>query len=184
MAPKQPLPNISEDELIDLAGGATMLLAKGLIEKGKVKKANWTFPEVKAVVDDGKESREACWNLRSITFQRNECACEVSLVQRKLCVHSLAAYLVLAVKEGYLKLTDDIEPTQVKANEAKPADEKSAASANNLSSAGPKLRTINLSPKKGTPIEVRFIIPPNIATSSQRDEIICRLELRIDDVQV
>jgi len=77
-----------------------MLLAKGLIEKGKVKKANWTFPEVKAVVDDGKESREACWNLRSITFQRNECACEVSLVQRKLCVHSLAAYLVLAVKEG------------------------------------------------------------------------------------
>ncbi|NDD71459.1 hypothetical protein EBZ97_05385 [bacterium] len=74
MAPKQPLPNISEDELIDLAGGATMLLAKGLIEKGKVMKANWTFPEVKAVVDDGKESREACWNLRSITFQRNECA--------------------------------------------------------------------------------------------------------------
>jgi superfamily II DNA or RNA helicase len=184
MAPKQPLPNISEDELIDLAGGATMLLAKELIAKGKVKKANWTFPNVQAVVDDGKESREACWNLRSITFQRNECACEVSLVQRKLCVHSLAAYLVLAVKEGYLKLTDDIELTKVKADEAKPTEEKNPTSANNLSSAGPKLRTINLSPKKGTPIEVRFIIPPNIATSSQRDEIICRLELRIDDVQV
>jgi len=91
MAPKQPLPNISEDELIELAGGATMLLAKELIAKGKVKKALWSFPNVQAVVDDGKESREACWNLRSITFQRNECGCEVSLVQRKLCVHSLAA---------------------------------------------------------------------------------------------
>ena len=29
MAPRQPLPNISEDDLIDLAGGATVLLAKG-----------------------------------------------------------------------------------------------------------------------------------------------------------
>jgi hypothetical protein len=47
----------------------------------------------------------------------------------------------------------------------------------------PKLRTINLSPKNGTPIEVRFIIPPD-GYSSQHDEIICRLELRINGNQV
>jgi hypothetical protein len=45
MAPKQPLPNISEDDLIELAGGATMLLAKELIAKGKVKKALWIIPQ-------------------------------------------------------------------------------------------------------------------------------------------
>jgi hypothetical protein len=37
LAPRQPLPNISEDDLIDLAGGATVLLAKELVAKGKVK---------------------------------------------------------------------------------------------------------------------------------------------------
>ena len=103
MAPRQPLPNISEDDLIDLAGGATVLLAKELIAKGMVKKALWTPPVAEALVDDGTESREARWNLRSVTFQRNECGCDVSVVRRKLCVHSVAAYLVLATKEGYLK---------------------------------------------------------------------------------
>ena len=85
MAPRQPLPALTEDDLIDLAGGATVLLAKELVRKGKVKKAIWAFPNVEALVDDGTESREARWNLRSITFQRNECACEVSVRQRKLC---------------------------------------------------------------------------------------------------
>jgi len=59
MAPRQPLPNISEDDLIDLAGGATVLLAKELVAKGKVKKAVWSAPVVEALVDDGTESREA-----------------------------------------------------------------------------------------------------------------------------
>ncbi|MEY4033231.1 MAG: hypothetical protein RL492_425 [Verrucomicrobiota bacterium] len=110
MAPRQPLPTLSEDDLIDLAGGATVLLAKQLVLKGKVKKALWVFPNVEALVDDGTESREARWNLRSITFQRNECACEVSVRQRKLCVHSAAAYLALAVKEGTIKLTNEAPP--------------------------------------------------------------------------
>ena len=72
MAPRQPLPNITEDDLIDLAGGATVKFAQELVAKGKVKKALWTAPVVEALVDDGTETREARWNLRSITFQRNE----------------------------------------------------------------------------------------------------------------
>ena len=43
MAPRQPLPALTEDDLIDLAGGATVLLAKQLVLKGKVKKAIWAF---------------------------------------------------------------------------------------------------------------------------------------------
>ena len=126
MAPRQPLPALSEDDLIDLAGGATVLLAKQLVLKGKVKKALWTFPNVEAVVDDGTESREARWNLRSITFQRNECACEVSVRQRKLCVHSAAAYLALAAKEGTIKLTEDAppKPTAAPPGAASPPDAK------------------------------------------------------------
>ena len=31
---------------------------------------------------------------------------------------------------------------------------------------------------------MRFIIPPNIVTAAARDEIICRLELRVDGAQV
>ena len=120
MAPRQPLPNISEDDLVDLAGGATVLLAKELVAKGKVKKALWTPPVAEALVDDGTESREARWNLRSVTFQRNECGCEVSVGRRKLCVHSVAAYLVLAGKEGYLK-AESTPPPKPAAPPGKPA---------------------------------------------------------------
>jgi hypothetical protein len=105
MAPRQPLPNISEDDLIDLAGGATVLLAKELVAKGKVKKALWVAPVAEALVDDGTESREARWNLRSITFQRNECGCDVSVGRRKLCVHSVAAYLALAASGMFVLST-------------------------------------------------------------------------------
>lgn len=128
------MPALTEDDLIDLAGGATVLLAKQLVLKGKVKKAIWAFPNVEALVDDGTESREARWNLRSITFQRNECACEVSIRQRKLCVHSAAAYLALAAKEGTIKLTEDAPPkpaaaskTDVKENSKSAKTEPTAA---------------------------------------------------------
>ncbi len=188
MAPRQPLPNISEDDLIDLAGGATVLLAKGLVAKGKVKKAHWTAPVVEALVDDGTESREARWNLRSITFQRNECGCSVSLLQRKLCVHSVAAYISLAIKEGYFKGDETpAKPSPVALKETKgdKIDKKSETLKEpDAAQAGPRLKSITLSHTRGTPIEVRFIIPPNITTAAQRDEIICRLELRVDDVQV
>jgi hypothetical protein len=182
MAPRQPLPKISEDDLIDLAGGATVKFAQELVTKGKVRKALWTAPVVEALVDDGTESREARWNLRSITFQRNECGCEVSVGRRKLCVHSVAAYLALAQKEGYLKPEEPAkavpaapkpEPAKVGTAEAgRPAAKETSAPA------GPRLKSLTLSDKRGTPIEVRFIIPPNIATAAQRDEIICRLEPR------
>ncbi|MFN5804944.1 MAG: hypothetical protein ACK467_04890, partial [Opitutia bacterium] len=178
MAAPAPLPNISEDDLIDLAGGATVLQAKTLVRQGKVRKAAWKAPNVEALVEDAKGSREARWNLRSVTFQRNECGCDVSLVQRKLCVHSVAAYLALAVKEGRIKLEEEPAPAPKPAE--KPAEKRPAAEA----AAGPRLRSISLSNRKGTPIEVRFIIPPNIATAAQRDEIICRLELRVEGVQV
>ena len=188
MAPRQPLPALTEDDLIDLAGGATVLLAKQLVLKGKVKKAVWAFPNVEALVDDGTESREARWNLRSITFQRNECACEVSVRQRKLCVHSAAAYLALAAKEGTIKLEDEAPPKPTAASPAASKTDvkeksKTAKTEPTAAAQGPKLKSLNLSPKRGTPIEVRFIIPPNIATAAQRDEIICRLELRIDGIQ-
>ena len=194
MAPRQPLPNISEDDLIDLAGGATVLLAKELVAKGKVKKALWTPPVAEALVDDGKESREARWNLRSVTFQRNECGCEVSVGRRKVCVHSVAAYLVLATKEGYMK-PETMAPPKPAAPPGKPATatttkEKTADTKKEKSKeaettpAGPRLKSLTLSEKRGTPIEVRFIIPPNIVTAAARDEIICRLELRVDGAQV
>ncbi|MFM2211538.1 MAG: hypothetical protein RL639_732, partial [Verrucomicrobiota bacterium] len=174
MAPRQPLPNISEDDLIDLAGGATVLLAKELVAKGKVKKALWTPPVAEALVDDGTESREARWNLRSVTFQRNECGCDVSVGRRKLCVHSVAAYLVLAAKEGYLK-AEPAPPAKPAAPPGKPpttavTKEKTTDSKKEKSKqaeatpAGPRLKSLTLSEKRGTPIEVRFIVPPNIAT--------------------
>ncbi|GBL43819.1 hypothetical protein EMGBD4_13180 [Verrucomicrobiota bacterium] len=124
MAARQPLPHITEDDLIDLAGGATVRLAKELVTKGKVKKALWTAAVVEALVDDGAETREARWNLRSITFQRNECGCEVSVGRRKLCVHSVAAYLALAQKEGYHqpdKAPDTVKPTAPAAKSSPPA---------------------------------------------------------------
>jgi len=190
MASRLPLPNITEDDLIDLAGGATVLLAKQLISKGKVKKALWTSPVVEAEVDDGEESREAKWNLRSITFQRNECGCDVSVVQRKLCVHSVAAYLSLAYKEGYLKPEANTAAKPAPAEPApapvveKKASVKTKAKPEAEAAPGPKLKSLTLSAKRGTPIEVRFIIPPNIGPAAQRDEIICRLELRTDGIQV
>jgi len=179
MAAPTPLPTISEDDLIDLAGGATVLQAKALVLKGKVRKATWKAPLVEALVEDDKGSREARWNLRSVTFQRNECGCDVSVVKRKLCVHSVAAYLALAVKEGIIKLEEE-KPAAPAPTSEKPADRRAAAEAG----AGPRLRSISLSSRKGTPIEVRFIIPPNIPTAAARDEIICRLELRVEGVQV
>ena len=192
MAPRQPLPNITEDDLIDLAGGATVKFAQELVAKGKVKKALWTAPVVEALVDDGTETREARWNLRSITFQRNECGCEVSVGRRKLCVHSVAAYLALAQKEGYLKPAEPAKVTAAPAPARSLRDDAPAKATTKTAAAkpaaaaptGPRLKSLTLSEKRGTPIEVRFIIPPNIATAAKRDEIICRLELRVDDVQV
>ena len=109
MAAKSPLPNITEDDLIDLAGGATVLQAKALVRGGKVRRASWNAPVVEALVEEEKGSREARWNLRSVTFQRNECGCEVSVKQRKVCIHSVAAYLALAVKEGRIKIEEEKE---------------------------------------------------------------------------
>lgn len=193
MAPRHPLPDISEDDLIDLAGGATVLKAKELITKGMVTKSLWTPPVAEALVDDGVESREARWNLRSVTFQRNECGCAVSVSRRKLCVHSVAAYLSLAYKAGTLK-PDTLKPpadappapsatTRTEPAKTKPGDRKKAnPPAAEKTPAGPRLKSLTLSEKRGQPLEVRFNIPPNIATAAVRDEIICRLEFRVEGV--
>ncbi|MFM9000798.1 MAG: DEAD/DEAH box helicase [Opitutia bacterium] len=180
MAAKSPLPNITEDDLIDLAGGATVLQAKALVRGGKVRKASWNAPVVEALVEEERGSREARWNLRSVTFQRNECGCEVSVKQRKVCIHSVAAYLALAVKEGRMKIEEEKPAPAAETPAAPAADKRTAPDA----AGGPRLRSISLSNRKGTPIEVRFIVPPNIATAAQRDEIICRLELRVEGTQV
>ena len=182
MAPSRPLPRLTEEELIELAGGVTVKNAKELVLKGAVKRATWKYPLVTALVNDGQQgSREVELDLQSTTFLRNGCACDVAR-RRKLCIHAVAAYLQSAIQEGLIpshlseaKVAQQT-PVAIKGKEGTSEDAPAAAEGG-----GPRLRSLVLSTAKGTPIEVRFLIPPNLAAAAPRDQIIARLELRVND---
>ncbi len=177
MAPSRPLPRLSEEELIELAGGVTVRSAKELVLKGNVRKVSWKHPLVTAEVNDGQGgTREVELDLSSTTFIRNGCGCDVAR-RRKLCVHAVAAYLQSAILEG-------VVPKLAPPAPAKPANGAATESAKPAAAeagTGPRLKSLVLSAAKGTPIEVRFLIPPNIAAAAARDQIVARLELRVDD---
>jgi len=178
----RPLPRLSEEELIELAGGVTVRSAKELVLKGAVKRAAWKHPLVTAEVNDGQQgTREVELDLQSTTFFRNSCGCEVAR-RRKLCIHAVAAYLQNAIQEGLMpkpSTAADARPQPKASPAAATADAKAPLAAD--SGAGPRLKSLVLSSAKGTPIEVRFLIPPNLAAAAPRDQIIARLELRVDD---
>jgi len=57
-------------------------------------------------------------------------------------------------------------PATETATKAKAADQKKEKSKEaETTTGGPRLKSLTLSEKRGTPIEVRFIVPPNIATA-------------------
>jgi superfamily II DNA or RNA helicase len=173
----RPLPRLTEEELIELAGGVTVRHAKDLVLKGAVKRAAWKHPLVTAEVNDGQQgTREVELDLQSTTFFRNSCGCDVAR-RRKLCVHAVAAYLQNAIQEGLVPKLKPSTAAAVAAAKA-PAETKAAPAAE--PGTGPRLKSLVLSSAKGTPIEVRFLIPPNLAAAAPRDQIIARLELRVD----
>ena len=181
MATSRPLPTLTEEELIELAGGVTVRTAKELVTKGKVTRASWKYPLAVATVDDGHGTRDTELDLQSTTFLKNGCGCDVAR-RRKLCVHAVATYIQNAIQAGLMKPPTAPKPAEER-KAAKAEDTKPAAAAlaeGNL----PRLKSLTLSLARGTPIEVRFLIPPNIAAAAPRDQIIARLELRVDDKPV
>ena len=179
MASSRPLPTLTEDELIELAGGVTVRTAKELVQKGKVTRASWKHPLAIATVDDGNGTRDTEIDLQSTTFLKNGCACDVAR-RRKLCVHAVAAYIQNAIQAGTMKPL--VQPALATKTSKKEPEEKAAAPAAEANI--PKLKSLTLSQVRGTPIEVRFIVPPNIASAAPRDQIIARLELRVDEKPV
>ena len=179
MASSRPLPTLTEDELIELAGGVTVRTAKELVQKGKVTRASWKHPLAIATVDDGNGTRDTEIDLQSTTFLKNGCACDVAR-RRKLCVHAVAAYIQNAIQAGTMKPL--AQPALATKTSKKEPEEKAAAPAAEANI--PKLKSLTLSQVRGTPIEVRFIVPPNIASAAPRDQIIARLELRVDEKPV
>lgn len=177
MAPSRPLPKLTEEELIELAGGVTLKTAKELVQKGSVRKAVWKHPLVTAEVNDGNGSREVELDLSSSTFMRNGCGCEVAR-RRKLCIHAVAAYLQTAMHEGIVPRPEVPLSTKARAAVAAEAAKNPPAAAE---ATGPRLKSLVLSQAKGTLIEVRFLVPPNIGTAAARDQIMARLELRVND---
>ena len=177
----QDLPDLSTGVLVDMAGWPALREARKLAECGAVKSVEWKKPILTAEIVVGQAKFFVKLALRSTAFAENQCNCDTG---RKgfVCAHAVAACLAVVKKKEALEdaakhpeaALDAKHREQEKARENRPVVERPTPS---------MLFSFNVD-ANGTPLECRFILPPNFAASAPRNMIVLKLDLIVENRRV
>jgi superfamily II DNA or RNA helicase len=146
---------ITERFLMDTGGWQAMKHAKALWEMSRVVSAHYAAPVLRGVVRDGNTEYRAGLKINTYTNVENICSCRESREWGTICAHSLAVGLAV------------IRPKQ----EPSRAPEPRSAEPETL----PRLR----SDGEGELIELHLVLPPNIESGLERNQITLGFEVVI-----
>ncbi len=159
------LPDLSRDVLVEFGGWTVFKEARALHVAGLVRLASWKAPVATGEVAEGSHRLRPSINLRSLTFAENRCSCPTGR-RGQFCAHALAVCLELEARRRVA-----VEAVR-RAQAAPPAAVKKTAVPKQVL----KLNWLR-EDTNGTALEVRLILPPNLASAAMRNAIPVRLEL-------
>lgn len=163
--PDSSLPDLSRDTLVDLAGWAVLKEARALVQAGAVQSVTWNAPELSAEVGSGRMRFFPRLNLRSLTFAENRCNCPTGR-RGIVCSHAIAACIAIHEQPA-----PEAETPADPALTPKPDTEPGPAKPHRIES----IRT----GAEGTPLLLRFLLPPNLAEAARRDAIMTKVEVAV-----
>jgi superfamily II DNA or RNA helicase len=150
-----PIPKLTKSILVDMGGWAAYKEAKHYVDNGAVKECVWESPLLKGRVEFAGQIFFPKISLRSTTFPENTCSC-VKGRQGMICAHALALcnYMMAAPPKN--------DPTS--STQGSPAE------------ALPILRVFKCTDGKGTPLQFRIFLPPNLAQTAPRDSMVIKID--------
>ncbi|MFP4281603.1 MAG: SNF2-related protein [Opitutales bacterium] len=169
------LPDLSRDTLVELAGWAVLKEARALYEGGAVHGVRWEAPLLTGEVGAGKGQFHPRLNLRSLTFAENRCNCPAGR-RGQVCAHAIAACLALRAQSE-----EAIEEATANTAAAASGEDRSASAEGTEARTGdepPRIQSIEQDPA-GTPLVLRFLLPPNLAQAAPRDAIMTKVEVAV-----
>jgi len=148
---------LTEQFFAKAAGWEAMKLARAYLQNGQVLSSNWTPPVLNGVVQAGETSYRAGLVIKTERNIENICTCRESREWGTLCAHSISIGLHF------------LRPTQMSApgRNVKPS----------VASASPVQRSEILArSESGQPLELHFILPPNLEQAIPRGKIMVCFE--------
>jgi superfamily II DNA or RNA helicase len=158
---------ITERFLMDTGGWQAMKHAKALLEMGRVVSFNYTPPVLRGLVREGEVEFRAGLKIRSYTDVENICSCRESREWGTICAHSLALGLASIRPKPEIKSSLSV-PT------AGPLLPILIADAESPPHGGRVAETL---PSDQLRIELHIVLPPNIETGWERDQIVVGFEV-------
>ena len=158
---------ITERFLMDTGGWQAMKHAKALLEMGRVVSFNYTPPVLRGLVREGEVEFRAGLKIRSYTDVENICSCRESREWGTICAHSLALGLASIRPKPEIKPSSSV-PT------AGPLLPILIADGENPPHGGRVAATL---PSDLLRIELHIVLPPNIETGWERDQIVVGFEV-------
>ncbi|HEY2123618.1 MAG TPA: hypothetical protein VGH07_08495, partial [Chthoniobacterales bacterium] len=158
---------ITERFLMDTGGWQAMKHAKALLEMGRVISVNYTPPVLRGLVREGEVEFRAGLKIRSYTDVENICSCRESREWGTICAHSLALGLASIRPKPDIRSSSSV-PT------AGPLLPILIADAANSPHEGRIAATL---PSDLLRIELHIVLPPNIETGWERDQIVVGFEV-------
>ena len=158
---------ITERFLMDTGGWQAMKHAKALLEMGRVVSFNYTPPVLRGLVREGEVEFRAGLKIRSYTDVENICSCRESREWGTICAHSLALGLASIRPKPEIKSSSSV-PT------AGPLLPILIADAENPPHVD---RVAAMLPSDLLRIELHIVLPPNIETGWERDQIVVGFEV-------
>jgi superfamily II DNA or RNA helicase len=157
---------ITERFLMDTGGWQAMKHAKALVQMGRVVSFNYTPPILRGLVREGEIEFRAGLKIRSYTDVENICSCRDSREWGTICAHSLALGL------ASIQPKPEIKPPSP--SNTRPALPMLIADPEDAPEVGPPTATRPSDPLR---IELHIVLPPNIETGWERDQIVVGFEV-------
>jgi len=150
---------LTEALLANLAGWEAMKTARGLVAAGRVLTSEWQPPGLRGTVRQGDSVLRAGLVIRNASDADNLCPCRDSKARGLICAHSVAVGLhflkppppVVALKPAASTLSEKIPQT------------------------GKCLRRA-VAGETGEPLEIHWILPPNLIDATSRGRLMLYLE--------
>jgi superfamily II DNA or RNA helicase len=152
---------------MDTGGWQAIKHAKALLQMGRVVSFNYTPPILRGLVREGEVEFRAGLKIKSYTDVENICSCRESREWGTICAHSLALGLALIQPKPEIK-------SALSRSEARPSLPVLIADAEKASGAGQPTGTRPPDPFR---IELHIVLPPNLETGWERDQIVIGFEV-------
>ncbi len=175
-------PTLTKDLLVDLAGWDLVKEGRSVAEGGSVRDPVWEGNVLSGKVMGRGNIFWPRLNFVSESIAESQCSC-MSGRQGRICVHSAALVWHCILKEKERAATELAEaaatPAVVVTGQAFEQARKGGGAPPAVT-----LQNIVISSKRGLDLNVRLLLPPNLAAAAERDTIIVGVELEVQSRRV